>query len=59
VSDARAGEMPLKFYAYIDVGVGSVGADRSTGTASFWSRKISWTIVFWLVYILGTLGIGY
>jgi hypothetical protein len=58
VSDARADEKPLKI-KHINVKVKSVEADKSTGTASFWSRKISWIIVFWLVYILGILGIGY
>ena len=44
---------------HINVEVKSVEAGKLTGTASFSSRKISWTIVSWLVYILGILGIGY
>lgn len=43
----------------INVDVKTVEAGKSTGTASFLSRKISWIIVSWLVYILGILGIGY
>lgn len=44
---------------HINVEVKSVEAGKWTGTASFLSRKISWIIVSWLVYILGILGIGY
>jgi hypothetical protein len=43
----------------IDVDAKTVEAGKSTGTVSFSSRKISWIIVSWLVYILGILGIGY
>lgn len=58
VSDARADKKQLKCI-HINVKVKFGEADKSTGTASFWSRKISWIIVFWLVYILGILGIGF
>ena len=44
---------------HINVEVKSVEAGKLTGTASSSSRKISWIIVSWLVYILGILGIGY